>query len=74
MKKLMCNQCGDLRLSGKECPNCGGEEINLKQTEGVERMRMIAEQAHEIVREFGGSVSGEHGDGLVRSEFIEPMQ
>lgn len=33
MKKLMCNQCGDLRLSGKECPSCGGEELNLKQTE-----------------------------------------
>ena len=36
-------------------------------------MRAIAEEAHELVRSFGGTHSGEHGDGLVRSEFLEPM-
>ncbi len=47
--------------------------LNLKDPEDVHRMRLIAEQAHEVVRQFKGSFSGEHGDGLVRSEFIRPM-
>ena len=36
-------------------------------------MRTIAEEAFAMVREYQGSHSGEHGDGLVRSEFHEPM-
>jgi Fe-S oxidoreductase len=36
-------------------------------------MRAIAEAAFEMVREYKGSHSGEHGDGLVRSEFHEAM-
>jgi Fe-S oxidoreductase len=36
-------------------------------------MRAIAEEAFAFVREYKGSHSGEHGDGLVRSEFHEPM-
>jgi Fe-S oxidoreductase len=36
-------------------------------------MRAIAEEAFEMVREYKGSHSGEHGDGLVRSEFHEAM-
>src|SRR5258705_7677679 len=36
-------------------------------------MRAIAEEAFEVVREYKGSHSGEHGDGLVRSEFHEAM-
>ena len=36
-------------------------------------MRNIAERAFAFVREYKGSHSGEHGDGLVRSEFNEPM-
>jgi Fe-S oxidoreductase len=36
-------------------------------------MRAIAEEAFAMVREYKGSHSGEHGDGLVRSEFHEPM-
>lgn len=36
-------------------------------------MRAIAEEAFAVVREYKGSHSGEHGDGLVRSEFNEPM-
>ncbi len=47
--------------------------LNLKDAEGVKKMRAIAEEAHELVRRFKGSHSGEHGDGLVRSEFLEPM-
>ena len=47
--------------------------VNLKQKAGAETMRAIAEKAFEIVREYKGSHSGEHGDGLVRSEFHEAM-
>ena len=36
-------------------------------------MRAIAEEAFEMVREYKGAHSGEHGDGLVRSEFHEAM-
>jgi FAD/FMN-containing dehydrogenase len=36
-------------------------------------MRAIAEEAFALVREYKGSHSGEHGDGIVRSEFHEQM-
>ena len=36
-------------------------------------MRAIAEEAAELVREYKGAYSGEHGDGLVRSEWIAPF-
>jgi FAD/FMN-containing dehydrogenase/Fe-S oxidoreductase len=47
--------------------------INLKQDLGAKQMRAIAEEAFAMVREYKGSHSGEHGDGIVRSEFLEPM-
>jgi Fe-S oxidoreductase len=47
--------------------------LNLKQELDVKKMRAIAEEAFAMVREYKGSHSGEHGDGLVRSEFHEPM-
>src|SRR5271169_2512538 len=47
--------------------------LNLKREEGVRKMRAIAEEACALVREYKGAYSGEHGDGLVRSEWIEPM-
>ncbi|MCA1553565.1 MAG: 4Fe-4S dicluster domain-containing protein, partial [Chloroflexi bacterium] len=47
--------------------------INLKTAEGIARMRTIAEQVSDLVLEYGGSYSGEHGDGLVRSCFNEKM-
>jgi FAD/FMN-containing dehydrogenase/Fe-S oxidoreductase len=47
--------------------------LNLKDPEGAKKMRAIAEEAFAMVREYKGSHSGEHGDGLVRSEFHEPM-
>ncbi|MEC7790995.1 MAG: FAD-linked oxidase C-terminal domain-containing protein, partial [Pseudomonadota bacterium] len=42
---------------------------NMKSPEDVRKMRSIAEQAFSIVKEYEGSHSGEHGDGIVRSEF-----
>jgi len=47
--------------------------LNLRQEKDVRAMRDIAEEAFAMVREYKGSHSGEHGDGLVRSEFNEPM-
>ena len=47
--------------------------LNLKQELEVKKMREIAEEAFAMVREYKGSHSGEHGDGIVRSEFLEPM-
>jgi FAD/FMN-containing dehydrogenase/Fe-S oxidoreductase len=47
--------------------------VNLKAEDGAKKMRAIAEEAFAMVREYKGSHSGEHGDGLVRSEFHEAM-
>jgi FAD/FMN-containing dehydrogenase/Fe-S oxidoreductase len=43
--------------------------LNLKAAEDVVRLRAIAEAIKDLVIEFGGALSGEHGDGLARSEF-----
>jgi FAD/FMN-containing dehydrogenase/Fe-S oxidoreductase len=47
--------------------------LNVKQELDVRKMRAIAEEAFAMVREYKGSHSGEHGDGLVRSEHHEAM-
>ena len=47
--------------------------LNLKADSDVANWRSIASAAHELVREYKGTHSGEHGDGLVRSEFLEPI-
>jgi len=47
--------------------------LNLKDPEDVARVRTIAEQTHEVVRELHGTHSGEHGDGILRSEFLRSM-
>jgi Fe-S oxidoreductase len=47
--------------------------LNLKLDLDLTRMRAIAEEAFAMVREYKGSHSGEHGDGVVRSEFHEMM-
>lgn len=41
--------------------------LNMKKTEDVDRMRAIAREVSDLVLEFGGAMSGEHGDGLARS-------
>ena len=47
--------------------------LNMKDRGDVGKMRAIAEEAFAMVRAYKGSHSGEHGDGLVRSEFHEAM-
>ncbi|HET7365109.1 MAG TPA: FAD-binding and (Fe-S)-binding domain-containing protein [Burkholderiales bacterium] len=41
--------------------------------DGAAKMRAIAEEACAMVKEYKGAYSGEHGDGLVRSEWIAPF-
>ena len=45
--------------------------VNLKQPEGLATAERIAGQVADLVVEFGGSLSGEHGDGIVRGVFLE---
>ena len=47
--------------------------INLKTEEGVRKFEAIAHDVANLVLEFGGALSGEHGDGLVRSPFMRQM-
>ena len=47
--------------------------LNLKLDKDVATMRAIAEECFDLVAKYKGSHSGEHGDGLVRSEFHEKM-
>lgn len=47
--------------------------IDTRSRAGVDNMREIATEVADLVVELGGTVSGEHGDGLSRSEFIQKM-
>ncbi len=43
--------------------------LNMKRAEGVKQVRAIAREVADLVSEFGGAMSGEHGDGLARSRW-----
>ena len=47
--------------------------INLKTEEGNHLFRKIAEEIATLVKKYNGSLSGEHGDGRLRGEFIKQM-
>lgn len=47
--------------------------LNLKDPSDLATLRSVAEEVHEVVKRLNGSHSGEHGDGILRSEFIEPL-
>ncbi len=47
--------------------------LNLKEKEGVEYFRKITTDVAKLCKKYKGSFSGEHGDGIVRSEFIPLM-
>jgi FAD/FMN-containing dehydrogenase/Fe-S oxidoreductase len=47
--------------------------LNMKNPADVATMRAVAEECFALVRAYKGSHSGEHGDGIVRSEFHESM-
>src|SRR6185437_12702950 len=47
--------------------------LNLKTVEGNKLFRTIAEEIASLVKKYNGSLSGEHGDGRLRGEFIRQM-
>lgn len=47
--------------------------INLKTAEGQAQFRTIAEEIATLVKKYNGSLSGEHGDGRLRGEFLPQM-
>ena len=47
--------------------------VNLKSEADIQKMHSIAREVRDLLMELGGAMSGEHGDGLVRSEWIESM-
>jgi FAD/FMN-containing dehydrogenase/Fe-S oxidoreductase len=47
--------------------------INLKTARGLEQVRAIADDITDLVLEFGGTISSEHGDGRARSPFLPRM-
>lgn len=47
--------------------------INLKTAQGNRLFRLIAEEIAILVKKYNGSLSGEHGDGRLRGEFIRQM-
>ncbi|MEP3837695.1 MAG: FAD-linked oxidase C-terminal domain-containing protein [Algibacter sp.] len=47
--------------------------LNLKKQQDVVLFRKITTKTAELVKKYGGSFSGEHGDGIVRAEFIPLM-
>lgn len=47
--------------------------INIKTTEGKKQFRLVAEETARLVKKHKGSLSGEHGDGRLRGEFIPLM-
>ena len=46
-------------------------ELDLHKQEDIDKMRRIAECGFGMCMEYGGAWAGEHGDGIVRGEFIE---
>jgi Fe-S oxidoreductase len=47
--------------------------VDLKRSDGIEMMTRIADEISDLVLEFGGSLSGEHGDGIVRGAWADKM-
>jgi len=47
--------------------------LNLKDRKDAELFRVIAKETAQLVKKYKGSLSGEHGDGRLRGEFIPLM-
>ncbi|MEN8775357.1 MAG: FAD-linked oxidase C-terminal domain-containing protein [Akkermansiaceae bacterium] len=47
--------------------------LNLKTTEGLQQFREVAQTIATLVKKYRGSLSGEHGDGRLRGEFLAQM-
>ena len=47
--------------------------VSLKNQDGIDKMVSIGEAVSDLIKEFGGSMSGEHGDGIVRGVWTRKM-
>jgi len=47
--------------------------VNMKTEDGIRKFTSIAEKVADLVVEYGGALSGEHGDGMVRSPFMRKL-
>jgi FAD/FMN-containing dehydrogenase/Fe-S oxidoreductase len=47
--------------------------FSLKEPGGIQTLRLLEERMSDLVEEYGGCMSAEHGDGLARSEWIPKM-
>ena len=65
-------ECGFYGHAGVGCVHVR-PMLNLKKDEDVELMLQSMEDISDILKEYGGAVSGEHGDGLTRSWLNEKM-
>jgi len=48
-------------------------QINIKSIRGREQMRLLAEKSLALVLKYGGTTTGEHGEGFARGEFTEKL-
>ncbi|MGA9504949.1 MAG: FAD-linked oxidase C-terminal domain-containing protein, partial [Terriglobales bacterium] len=48
-------------------------DYDLESTEGIRKFRQFMEEAADLVVGYGGSISGEHGDGQSRGELLPKM-
>jgi len=48
-------------------------QINIKSKRGREQMRLLAEKSLALVLKYGGTTTGEHGEGFARGEFTEKL-
>ena len=74
-KKLMDKYDYEGSLYGHFGQGCVHTRLNfdLKSAEGVEKYRHFVEEAADLVAHYGGSLSGEHGDGQARGELLTRM-
>lgn len=57
---------------GQGCVHCR-VSFDLYTAEGIEKYKRFMDEATDLVTEFGGSLSGEHGDGQARGEYLPKM-
>jgi len=57
---------------GQACIHCR-VDFDLTSTEGIRKWRSFMEEATDLCVQYGGSLSGEHGDGQARAEFLHKM-
>ncbi len=57
---------------GQGCIHCR-VDFDLYTAEGIKKWRSFLEEAADLVVGYGGSMSGEHGDGQASGEFLPKM-